>query len=91
MPLKLLQLPLGLAAAQPSAGQAPPARAPRRTCTPLFAASHPTHPTTSPPTLCAVNDMPILDPNTPRSPKHQAAEQLMTTGKTAQVGGLAGR
>lgn len=39
----------------------------------------------------AVGDMPILDPNTPRSPKHQAAEQLMTTGKTAQVGSLGGQ
>ncbi|PSC68151.1 protease Do-like 9 [Micractinium conductrix] len=27
----------------------------------------------------------ILDPNTPRSPKHQAAEQIMTSGKNAQV------
>lgn len=35
------------------------------------------------PPLCTV----MLDPNTPRSPKHQAAEQIMTSGKTAQVGG----
>ncbi|KAL4421535.1 hypothetical protein ABPG75_010826 [Micractinium tetrahymenae] len=27
----------------------------------------------------------ILDPNTPRSPKHQAAEQQMTSGRTGQV------
>lgn len=27
----------------------------------------------------------ILDPATPRTPKHQIAEQVMTTGSTAQV------
>ncbi len=29
----------------------------------------------------------VLDPNTPRSPKHQLAEQILTTGAPARVGG----
>ncbi|KAL4855164.1 Protease Do-like 9 [Chlorella vulgaris] len=32
-----------------------------------------------------VEEQLILDPNTPRSPKHQMAEHIMTSGSTAQV------
>ena len=33
------------------------------------------------------DDLLLLDPNTPRSPKHQLAERIMTSGNTGQVCG----